>query len=282
VTWLWLALLLPVALVVAGALGTLGFLAVSHAFFAGVHQSQGRPIPIGRPLPLLGYWAREAWAFAVMSTWFLTSGPAGVRAPKTTAIGPSVLLVHGFLGSPANFWGVRRALNSRGLHAMSLSLGRPFRPIESYADHLAEDLKAAIALDEDGHGVDVVAHSMGGIVMRRVLRDHPELRAGVRRLVTVGTPHSGTERARGFTVGVEADQMLPGAPFLEDLWRPDDGGPDVRTFGARQDYVVFPAETTALDGASAHALFEAEGHAGMLVHPRSVAAIVDAVCGDDA
>lgn len=45
----------------------------------------------------------------------------------------------------------------------------------------------------EGETVHLVAHSLGGLVVRRLLHDYPEQRPG--RIVTLGSPHSGSHVA---------------------------------------------------------------------------------------
>jgi len=66
-----------------------------------------------------------------------------------------------------------------------------------------EALAAAVARLRAATGaarVDVVAHGAGGLVVRAYVRTHPA-DAGIRRVVTVGTPHQGTVVARWAGLG---------------------------------------------------------------------------------
>lgn len=82
-------------------------------------------------------------------------------------------------------------------------------PIQEQAQNLARQLGNL-------HGpVNVLAHSMGGLVCRYYLKEL----AGdgqVRLLITLATPHFGTEKAR-VGIGVAARQMVPGSEFLKEL-----------------------------------------------------------------
>lgn len=73
------------------------------------------------------------------------------------------------------------------------------RAITRYGDGLARLLdiihRAAVARGEAFEGVDIVAHSMGGLVVRAALRhmhkQGMDARERVHRIVTLGTPHRG-------------------------------------------------------------------------------------------
>ncbi|MDX8407614.1 MAG: alpha/beta fold hydrolase [Mariprofundaceae bacterium] len=71
--------------------------------------------------------------------------------------------------------------------------------------------------------VDVVAHSMGGLLLRQYLSHHPD--NPVRRAVFLSTPHFGTNAARFLTGlaslsaegNIQASEIRPGSDFLWQL-----------------------------------------------------------------
>lgn len=73
-----------------------------------------------------------------------------------------------------------------------------------------EALRAATGVDR----VDVVAHSMGGLALRRHLLDSSG--EAVRRVVFLATPHRGTVAAH-LAWGRGSEEMEPGSPFLDSL-----------------------------------------------------------------
>ena len=97
--------------------------------------------------------------------------------------------------------------------------------------------------------IDVVAHSMGGLIARYAIaqtqRNHPDFppRLLVEDVVTLGTPHGG---ARWYSWGcpfTQCDQMVAGSDFLvwleNNAWEPDgEGGTDWSTFGSDDDNAV--------------------------------------------
>jgi len=100
-----------------------------------------------------------------------------------------------------------------------------------------------------GRSVDVVAHSMGGLITRYALaqteRGHPDFPPYLRveDAVTLGTPHGG---ARWYSIGCaydQCDQMRAGSSLLRWLesnaWEPDGlGGTDWSTMGSDDDSAV--------------------------------------------
>lgn len=100
-----------------------------------------------------------------------------------------------------------------------------------------------------GREVDVVGHSMGGLIIRYALAQTQRGEAGfpprllVDDVVTMGTPHGG---ARWYAIGCRYDQcgqMQAGSDFLvwleNNAWNPQGaGGTDWSTFGSDDDNAV--------------------------------------------
>lgn len=65
-------------------------------------------------------------------------------------------------------------------------------------------------------GVTVIAHSMGGLVARYALQNYPRQPEPIYQLVTLATPHLGTNTAVAGCTNIQ--QMKPGQGFLEGAW----------------------------------------------------------------
>jgi len=71
--------------------------------------------------------------------------------------------------------------------------------------------------------VDIVAHSMGGLLIRQYLSHHSE--SPVRRVLFLSTPHFGSDIANilvgianiSYTGNIQAEELLPGSDFLWGL-----------------------------------------------------------------
>ncbi len=187
---------------------------------------------------------------------------------------PPVVLIHGLMADGSSMWGLQRALHAVGRSAVAPSLGGALRPITAYAERLARVLAQA-----EGP-VDVVCHSLGGIVLRATLEKHPRLRARVRRVVTVATPHHGSGAAR-FVPIPEARALVLGGAFITALPSLRALLPDARitTVASRHDCVVYPHTTSRVDGAITHELDDLM-HAEMIVDDQAVRLIVDAITAE--
>ena len=97
-----------------------------------------------------------------------------------------VVLVHGFLGDPTNFLLLRRHLAVRGVRNVAAFSYAPTFDYQSLAFRLGEVVDA-VCLATGAPGVDVVGHSLGGLVARYLVEMPRESR--VRRLVTLGAPY---------------------------------------------------------------------------------------------
>jgi triacylglycerol esterase/lipase EstA (alpha/beta hydrolase family) len=100
--------------------------------------------------------------------------------------------------------------------------------------------------------LDIVAHSMGGLVTRLLLED-AALAGRIANVVTLGTPHSGSYLARlGATS--PTTQLRPESPLLARLaeqlpWGQDPGRPRLVALWSAEDMIVMPGEGGQLEGA---------------------------------
>ena len=226
------------------------WLPLTHWRFVRYHRRSGdlpEPLGVGGALR---YYRRALASNLVMAFWFLRAfGRNGLRQPPGAVTGGPVLCVHGFLRNGSCMWGVRRALERRGRPTRAVSMGRPLRSIERYAPPLESALRELVGL-HPGLPIDLVAHSMGGLVLRLVLAGNPDLAAAVGRIVTLGSPHRGTASARDARLLPETRQLEPGSPFLESLpdFRTSAPQAEVFTVAAQRDFIVSPQRTSHLPG----------------------------------
>ncbi len=247
----------------AGAIG----LHLSLARARHNQVSEGPPPP---PAALLAE-VRRRW---VVRSWALSA----VEIPPDTQADP-VLCVHGFVGRPSHFRGLQRYLHGQGIPTRTVDLGWKFQGVPSYGPPLVEAL-------QEVERCRVVAHSMGGLVLRHVLSEHPELAAKVSHAVTLGSPHSGTAAAEvpgyagPFPRGVPADieHLAPDSLFLQQLPELHEVLPDaVRVaIAASWDVTVFPVER-ALPAGMDHVLLDGFGHMGLLTEAAAHSAVREAL-----
>jgi len=103
--------------------------------------------------------------------------------------------------------------------------------------------------------VDIISFSAGGVVARLYVRDEGGASV-VRRVLTLGSPHHGTdvaalaqEAAGGCTAACE--QLATGSDLLRRLDAGDEtpNGPRWVTVRTAEDQIVTPVDSAALEGA---------------------------------
>ena len=102
---------------------------------------------------------------------------------RTAPDAPPVVFVHGFLGDPTNFMALRRALAGRSFASFAYRPRLHFARLAAPLAELIEGVCAATGADR----VDVVGHSLGGLIARHLVDSGGGRR--LRRLVTLGAPY---------------------------------------------------------------------------------------------
>lgn len=179
----------------------------------------------------------------------------------------TLVFVHGLGANRSGFLPLQAYLR---LHGHRRQLAFNYRSAGSL-ERLAVQLKRAIEAGVGGGRIDLVAHSMGGLVARAYL----QLLGGARRvdrLVTLGTPHLGTHAAN-FIPSALVRQLLPGSPFLAYLnAQPAPAGVEVTSIVAGRDLLIQPVDAARCPfGESLR--FDDFGHLELLFRPEVFAQI---------
>lgn len=183
---------------------------------------------------------------------------AGDAAPLTADPAPQdqlgpVLLVSGYGGGTGSLQVLAAQLREAGREATVVRpVGDGTGDLRESAASLARDVDAALAAGAPS--VDVIGFSAGGVVARLWADEHPEQ---ARRVVTLGSPHHGTQLAATGAVAVPGacpigcQQLVPGSDLLEELNADDEtpDGPQWLSLWTAQDEVVTPPESARLEGA---------------------------------
>src|SRR5207245_1510703 len=162
-------------------------------------------------------WPARAWLFAVECAATALLGlatPLALRRRRVRPLEPGdphppVVLLHGYAQHPANFlWLARRLERDGWRHLYAVAHTPVGGDIERSARRLGETLDR-VRRASGASRVDIVAHSMGGLVARAYIRARGHA-SGVGRLITLGTPHQGTEIFPRFRLDPMVAQMRPG------------------------------------------------------------------------
>ena len=180
-----------------------------------------------------------------------------LRRPGGTAdqaVPGPVLLVPGYGGSETALQPLAARLREAGREVVVVSL-----PDGGTGDLRAQGdvLDAAVRrLERDGApSVDIVGYSAGGVVARLWVQEHDGERRA-RRIVTLGSPHHGTElaaTAQALLGGCDAacTELAPGSDTISGLNRGDETppGPAWVAVWTTADRTVVPARSGVLAGA---------------------------------
>ena len=155
----------------------------------------------------------------------LTPEQRGLFHHDLVAAGTPILLVHGIIDNHSIFTLLERALRRRGFRTVSsYDYGLLTRDIPSAAELLGEAIEKLVA-NSGYERIHVIGHSLGGLIARYFVQ-----RLGgdahVHTLVTLGTPHQGTQLARPLRAFPLVGQLTPQSSVIRELAEPAAGLPD--------------------------------------------------------
>jgi triacylglycerol esterase/lipase EstA (alpha/beta hydrolase family) len=216
--------------------------------------------------------------------WWAAREPA-VRPASQETPGP-VLLVPGYGGSTTALDVLAKALRAQGRDTVVVHLAGDGT---GDLDEQARVLDKAVVLElarTGARSVDVVGYSAGGVVARLWVRDHGG--GGLaRRVVTLGSPHHGTDLA-GLAGDLTPDtcpqacqQLQPDSDLLRHLNAGDEtpDGPLWVSIWSTGDQTVVPPTSAHLDGALDYSIQSvcprvAVSHGDLPRNPQVIAAVV--------
>lgn len=268
----WLGRALGVAGAGVVALWCLACFIALRAFFATLTRLVGRRYrDPARPGPAIGagpYLRGVLWDVACYVLIFSLAQPLeALLRPRRQGPSPKlpVLLVHGLWCNGGMWWSMRRRIEASGRVCATVNLAPPLASIDSFVPQLAAAI-VALRAATGAPGVQLVCHSMGGLVTRAYLARQSV--HGVASVITLGTPHFGSGLA-GWTLGQCVREMRLGSPWLAKLRRQEHDAfplPFVSVF-SWQDNLVAPATSSVLPGARNLAL-AGVGHVSLPWTPR--------------
>ena len=182
-----------------------------------------------------------------------------------------IVFVHGLAGHRGNFLPMQTYFRWMGRPA-SVSIGFPTRnSIKEMAEHLKrtiEDLVRDNQLPAD-KCIDIVAHSMGGIITRLALQD-PQVAARIHTVITLATPHHGTQLAR-YLDTLKVRELQPNSDLLTELscqlpWGTDTQMPRLICYWTPKDLMLLPPRSAVVEGAEAVCVPEST-HLGFILKP---------------
>ncbi|WP_316977075.1 esterase/lipase family protein [Shumkonia mesophila] len=210
---------------------------------------------------------------------FTTMAPAPDQADRS----PLVVLVHGYNGARHDLLPLARHLSRAGMRTETVALPTFLAGV----DQQARRLNAVIATMGGSGAILFIAHSMGGLVVRRALADRPEWMArGALGAVFIGTPFGGSVLAR---IAADLGVAPLGGPAVRDLlplaaevppspparWcviAGGNGGEGWNPLIPGDDDGMIAVDETRLAAGEDRVLIRAM-HVGILRHPTTLAAV---------
>ena len=239
----------------AGALLVVGGYALVLALeFALLRLAHGAdPTPRASAAQLLRAWWGEVRAAPTVFCWrqpfFSQRWPD--RLPADAQGRRGVLLVHGFVCNRGLWNPWLQRLHAAQVPVIALNLEPVFGSIDQYIPAIDA---AVLRLQQcTGLAPVIVAHSMGGLAVRRWWSEQGDESLGDRRVhraITIGTPHHGTWLAR-FAMTRNSRQMQQVSGWLQTLSARESADRAARytCFYSHCDNIVFPAASATLLGA---------------------------------
>ena len=241
----------------------------SFTLTSALRWRDDRTLPWGNSMVAL---ASEFAARLVCFNWSQPFPALAIgRDPCGAKAGVPILLVHGYVCNRGLWVTFRQRLAAAGLGPIyTITLA----PLFAGNDVLVSKLDArieAICAETGAPTVMIVAHSLGGLVVRAYLVQTC-LRSRVSciaRLVTLGSPHHGTQLAR-LGIGSIAREMCDQSEWLGALadmetahaargWKP----PATLSIYTLNDDLVYPPESSVLEWAQ-NVPVSAVGHLGLV------------------
>ena len=183
-----------------------------------------------------------------------------------------VILLHGFGMNRTQWIWMARRLRARG-HGPIYGLNYfSLASVDSAARSLSRFVDQVLSCERRTE-VDLVAHSMGGLVARHFIERLSGARK-VGRLITIGTPHHGTRLGRFGLFMPAARDLCFGSSFLSELGLVREGSA-YTSIWSRADAVVQPAESSSIAPAGVDEIFDDLGHLSLVLSPR-VVDVIDA------
>jgi pimeloyl-ACP methyl ester carboxylesterase len=223
-----------------------------------------RPPPWGATLR---EWAVAATLGAARPLGFLGLPGRGGRGPRP------IILVHGYAMSRACFLPLAVRLRRAGLGPVLgfeyWSLGKTASAARRLGEYVEEVRRATGAAQ-----VDLVGHSMGGVVARYFV----QLAGGdgvVANLITVGSPHAGTD-VSAIGLGRPTRELLLGSSLLARLRvAPPPRSTKITVIWSRADALVPDARRAHLDVDGAEeVVYDDLGHVSLLASRRVAGEII--------
>lgn len=216
------------------------------------------------------FWFQLPWPTAKIDVWC----PDASQPTQPWRV--PVLLVHGYICNERVWDKMARALHEVGHPVLAITLEPLFTSIDNYAPHIQQAVQQ-LKQTTGAKQVALVGHSMGGLAIRAWMRRHGS--ADVAKIITLGTPHQGTQMA-SWSPTTNAAQMVWHSPWLQTLQASESAATRQLMHIAltQHDNIVFPQREQVL--ADAHVTeFEGLGHLELCLDAQVIRYVLEKLHG---
>lgn len=187
-----------------------------------------------------------------------------------------IVLVHGIFHNATAFYGLEKKLSARGFSMpRTIELWTSVDSLDAMIDQFKSEVMRLYEVQRQQNipgGVRIVAHSLGGMVVRAALLDEDFTRH-IDKIVFLGTPHQGHPLYR-LPIPKCLRSLTPGSPFMKRMnAEPLPAGIDYWNLrGGILDFVT-PLNQTFLPHVN-NVTFHHVGHAGLLVDHHVIQSVI--------
>ncbi len=209
----------------------------------------------------------------------LTERMREAREPnRETEAERPVLLLHGWFHNRTGFAQMARRLRGAGRrHVFAIDMPTVTTTVQRMAQILDDKVDHVCALTGAKH-VDMVAHSLGGLIARWWLH-HEGGAKRLKHLVTLGAPHKGTALAAFVPIG-SGKAVNVGSDVVQALDVPPPPGVKITSIWSDMDYLILPPENVSWHPREGNLRVRYVGHMSLLYSKRVFDEVWQALGGE--
>jgi triacylglycerol lipase len=172
----------------------------------------------------------------------------------------TVVFIHGYLANPASFLPLSAYLRSCG-HKQVLSFR--YRSKDGI-EQAAKELRTFLREHVRGGRIDLVCHSLGGVIARVYLEEMGGSRR-VDRCITLGTPHAGTYNSYWVNTRI-GRELRPDSELMQRLNARQPAKANYTAIVGGSDNIIIPRVFASRENVTVH--IPDVGHVGLLFSSR--------------
>ncbi len=155
------------------------------------------------------------------------------------------VFIHGFLHNETAFKHYDRDLKPKS-GILRVNISNTLQDIEKSAREVKNKIKDCYAFYNQTFEINLVAHSLGGLVAACLAENHQSKKFTVKNVVALGSPFQGTKAACIFGFAASVKQMRPDSEFLSRLAAQMKNNQQVKYHfvGTEKDPMIIPGNSS--------------------------------------